>query len=116
MAIKKRSLARLFVLGLVVGTVGAQSQLFGRDKCPDCYRCPCSLGTNEYGFDDCIELPGGGCGPNGGNPCCLPDGESATVGRRRLERLVDGGGVLSPEPNASRGAHVCVAVSPWRGV
>ncbi len=50
MAIKKRSLARLFVLGLVVGTVGAQSQLFGREeyKCPDCYRCPCSLGTNEY--------------------------------------------------------------------
>lgn len=77
LGISLRWLARFFAIGIILGVattslgLGAQIQQW---ECPDCYRCDggCELGTNEYGFDDCEELPEGGCGPNGGSPCCIP--------------------------------------------
>lgn len=67
----KSVLPRMFLLGLVLGggftTVKADGY-----KCPNCYRCPCALGTDVYGFTGCLPDPQGGCNPSG-DPCCNTD-------------------------------------------
>jgi len=67
-------LPRLFGLGVVLGMMTTAVGLRARDwACPDCYRCDggCQIGSNSYGFTECY-FTGGGCEPNGGNPCCIP--------------------------------------------